>query len=189
MTAKDEPAKEPARKPRRPAKKSVLPAGLKKKRQPVEKAHAGEKETLEKDHQLVKPVQPKVDNVYIFATGRRKTAVANVRLFRGTGENLANKKPVKDYFNQSQYLQEIEKPFNLVGQSANFYFTCGLSGGGSHAQAKALQHGLATALAKASPEHRKILKKNGLLTRDDRKKERKKPGLKRARRAPQWAKR
>jgi len=126
---------------------------------------------------------------YVFATGRRKTAIANVRLFPGKGENIVNKKPLDKYFGYQFHQEEIIKPFSLTGLEKSFYFTAHILGGGAHSQAGALRHGIATALGKASPEHRKILKKNGLLTRDDRKKERKKPGLKRARRSPQWAKR
>lgn len=126
---------------------------------------------------------------YVFATGRRKTAVANIRLFSGSGKTLVNKKPLEGYFNFSFYRDIIEKPFGLTGQTGDFHFTATVNGGGLHAQATAVQHGIAIAISKASPEHRQILKKNGMLTRDDRKKERKKPGLKRARRSPQWAKR
>ena len=126
---------------------------------------------------------------YIFATGRRKTAVANVRLFSGHGDSVVNKKPLKTYFQYGFYQETIEQPFNLTGLGKDFHFTATINGGGSHAQATALSHGLSIALSKTSEEIRKVLKKNGLLTRDDRKKERKKPGLKRARRSPQWAKR
>jgi small subunit ribosomal protein S9 len=126
---------------------------------------------------------------YIFATGRRKTSVANVRLFSGKGDSVVNKKPLKQYFNYSMYQEEIGKPFDLTGLGGDYYFTCHVNGGGPHSQATAVQLGIAIALGKISEEVRKVLKKNGLLTRDDRKKERKKPGLKRARRSPQWAKR
>jgi small subunit ribosomal protein S9 len=126
---------------------------------------------------------------YIFATGRRKTAIANVRLFEGTGENVVNKKPLEKYFGYSFFLEEIGKPLETTGLAGKHYFVAHLNGGGPHAQATALRHGISGALGKISPEIRKVLKKNGFLTRDDRKKERKKPGLKRARRSPQWAKR
>jgi small subunit ribosomal protein S9 len=126
---------------------------------------------------------------YVFATGRRKTAIANVRLFSGSGETVVNKKSLKEYFQYSYHLDEVMKPFQLTGLENDFYFTSHINGGGMHSQAGALRHGIATALASLSDEIRKVLKKNGFLTRDDRKKERKKPGLKRARRSPQWAKR
>ncbi len=133
--------------------------------------------------------KPTAPGRYIFATGRRKTSVANIRLFTGEGESLVNKQPLKKYFNYNYYQEEIAKPFDLTGLGGNYYFVCHVNGGGPHSQATAVQLGISIALGKVSEEVRKILKKNGLLTRDDRKKERKKPGLKRARRSPQWAKR
>ncbi|MBI5530893.1 MAG: 30S ribosomal protein S9 [Candidatus Doudnabacteria bacterium] len=126
---------------------------------------------------------------YIFATGRRKTAIANVRLFEGKGDSMANKKPVEQYFGYAFFNEEIKKPFEVTGLLNNYHYVSHLNGGGMHSQAQALRHGISIALSKLSEEVRKVLKKNGLLTRDDRKKERKKPGLKRARRSPQWAKR
>ena len=86
-------------------------------------------------------------------------------------------------------MEEIGKPFEVTGLVGKYHFTGHVNGGGPHAQATAVRHGISQALGKLSEEVRKVLKKNGFLTRDDRKKERKKPGLKRARRSPQWAKR
>ncbi len=126
---------------------------------------------------------------YVFATGRRKTAVANVRLFTGKGDSMVNKKPLESYFGYTYYQEEIGQPFSLTGLGTEYYFTCHVNGGGPHSQAQAVRHGISIALSKISDDVRKVLKKNGLLTRDDRRKERKKPGLKRARRSPQWAKR
>ncbi len=126
---------------------------------------------------------------YIFATGRRKTAVSNVRLFEGKGESIVNKIPVEKYFSYSFFMEEINRPFQVTGLTGKYHFTAHVNGGGPHAQATAVRHGVAMALSKVSEDVRKVLKKNGFLTRDDRKKERKKPGLKRARRSPQWAKR
>ncbi len=134
-------------------------------------------------------IAPIEDGRYIFATGRRKTSVANVRMFSGKGDSLVNKKPLEKYFSFAQFVDVALKPFDVTGQRPNFYFTATVNGGGLHSQAQALRHGISIALSKLSEEVRKVLKKNGLLTRDDRKKERKKPGLKRARRSPQWAKR
>ncbi len=131
----------------------------------------------------------KVSKRYIFATGRRKSSVANVRLFEGKGESLVNKKPVKSYFDYCHYFSETEKPFNATGLLDKYYYLANIKGGGASSQAGALRHGISIALGKSSDEVRKVLKKNGFLTRDDRKKERKKPGLKRARRSPQWSKR
>jgi small subunit ribosomal protein S9 len=126
---------------------------------------------------------------YIFATGRRKTSVANVRMFEGKGETLVNKKPLKEYFTYSFYQDEIVRPFEVTGLVGKYHYIAHINGGGPHSQAGALRHGIAIALGTISEDIRKVLKKNGFLTRDDRKKERKKPGLKRARRSPQWAKR
>jgi len=126
---------------------------------------------------------------YIFATGRRKTAIANVRLFEGKGDSLVNKKPLTGYFGYTFFQEEIKQPFETTGLLHDYHFVAHINGGGMHSQAQALRHGISIALGKVSEEVRKVLKKNGLLTRDDRKKERKKPGLKRARRSPQWAKR
>lgn len=126
---------------------------------------------------------------YIFSTGRRKTSVANIRLFPGNGDTLVNRKPIKKYFDYSFYLDSALQPFQVTGLGKDFYFTATVNGGGANSQAHAVRHGVAIALGKTSEAVRKVLKKNGLLTRDDRKKERKKPGLKRARRSPQWAKR
>lgn len=126
---------------------------------------------------------------YIFATGRRKTSVANIRLFSGAGKSTINKKAVDQYFGHATFQEELMKPFELTGLAKDFYFTVTVNGGGIHSQSQAVRHAIAQALAGMNDEIRKILKKNGFLTRDDRKKERKKPGLKRARRSPQWAKR
>ena len=126
---------------------------------------------------------------YSFATGRRKTAVANVRLFSGTGKILINKKPFETYFFHTSLQEQVLKPLALTGLEKDFYFTAHVNGGGINAQAQAMQHGIAQALGLLAEDIRSLLKRNSLLTRDDRKKERKKPGLRGARRAPQWAKR
>lgn len=135
----------------------------------------------------VKPTLPK--DRYQFATGRRKTAVANVRMFSGKGENLVNRKPFTTYFLNPLHQNQALRPLEVTGLGTDFYFTSTINGGGINAQSQALRHGLAQALAALNDDIRKILKKNAYLTRDDRKKERKKPGLRGARRAPQWAKR
>lgn len=126
---------------------------------------------------------------YLFSTGRRKTAVANVRLYSGKGQSTVNRKAFDAYFSHGFLRDEVMQAFRFSGLGNQYYFVVTVHGGGIRAQAVAVRHGIATALATLSDEIRRVLKKNGLLTRDDRKKERKKPGLKRARRAPQWAKR
>lgn len=173
-------------------KSTAKPIHAKVPRKP--KAPAKKKEALKPPvhHALKKTdteTKPQLKPKYIFATGRRKTSVANVRLFEGHGKHLVNKKPFENFFTYGFYRETALKPFDVSGLGKNYHFIAHLNGGGVHSQAVALRHGLAIALSKVSEQVRKILKKNGFLTRDDRKKERKKPGLKRARRAPQWAKR
>lgn len=126
---------------------------------------------------------------YIFATGRRKTAIANVRLFAGSGDVIINRKPMNEYFREKGMQDTALRPLAVTGLVGEYYFTANINGGGRNSQVEALRHGVAQALASLSDDMQKVLKKNGFLTRDDRKKERKKPGLRGARRAPQWAKR
>jgi small subunit ribosomal protein S9 len=181
-----------------PTTKSATPKAPRKAKSPAvkkteheTKAHKAEVVHEVKHADEVKPVlaTPSLNGKYVFATGRRKTAIANVRLFEGKGESLVNKKAFKEFFGYSFHFEEVSKAFELTGTNGHYYFSAHINGGGPHAQATALRLGIAGALGKISEEMRKVLKKNGLLTRDDRKKERKKPGLKRARRSPQWAKR
>jgi small subunit ribosomal protein S9 len=153
---------------------------------PVE-ATAPTKPVLDSDIQIGKPSI--AGGRYVFATGRRKTAIANVRLFSGSGNSVINQKPLEQYFSHSIHRDVLMQPLQLTGLANDFYFMANVRGGGINAQSAAVRHGLAQALGGLNEEIRKVLKKNGLLTRDDRKKERKKPGLKRARRSPQWAKR
>jgi len=127
---------------------------------------------------------------YLEATGRRKTAVARVRLFaQGEKTFSVNGKPLENYF-LSSVLQEIVKaPLFVMDILNKFGLTAIVKGGGSHSQAEAIRHGIARAIVADNPDFRKTLKKAGYLIRDPRMKERKKFGLKRARRAPQWSKR
>lgn len=166
--------------------KAAKPAAKKAKAPVAPKEHVA---PVAPEHKPVKAKAEGAKGRYVFATGRRKTAIANVRLFSGAGEIVINKKPLDQYFTHVIYRDIVNEPFKLTGLANDFYFTAHVSGGGIMSQAGALRHGLAHALALAKDDIRKILKKNSLLTRDDRKKERKKPGLKRARRSPQWAKR
>lgn len=119
---------------------------------------------------------------YFTGTGRRKTAIAQVRLFEGSKEMVINDIPVTDF-------SYIEKPFLAIGKKDSFGFSIKTSGGGKEGQKSAIIHGIARALVRYNPEFRSALKKAGFLTRDPREVERKKPGLKKARRAPQWSKR
>lgn len=125
---------------------------------------------------------------YIEARGARKTAIARVRLVKEPGF-LVNGKNYKDYFKTPKHRLTVEAPLALVDADKKMGISVKVSGGGSTGQAEAVRHGLATALTKHNQEFRKKLKPFGFLTRDPRVVERKKYGLKKARRAPQWAKR
>lgn len=127
---------------------------------------------------------------YFYGTGRRKSAVARVRLVPGTGGVTVNGKALTEYFGGRQ-LHEIMimQPLRLVNRAGQFNVTVKVVGGGTSGQAGAVRHGIARALIQADETLRPTLKKSGLLTRDARAKERKKPGLKRARKAPQYTKR
>lgn len=127
---------------------------------------------------------------YFQGTGRRKTAVARVRIFPGNGEIVVNGKKPEDYFGPRDLLQrEIRTPLQVTNNLDSFNVLVKVRGGGVHSQAGAVRHGVARALLDLDPDLRPSLKKAGLLTRDPRVKERKKPGLKRARKAPQYTKR
>lgn len=187
MTTKETTTKTATKKPRATAK----PAAAKKPR--ATKESAQEAVTMAATVEAIvvpelgKPTLEK--GRYVFATGRRKTAIANVRLFSGKGETNINRKPLEVYLSHEIYRDTALKPLQVTGLANDFYFNATINGGGIIAQAQALQHGIAQALASLGDDIRKVLKKSGMLTRDDRKKERKKPGLKGARRSPQWAKR
>lgn len=127
---------------------------------------------------------------YIFAIGRRKTARAKVKLFPGgTGQIEINKQPLEKYFPTFASQKIVLQPLDLLGVLKKYNAIVSAVGGGIMAQAQATALGISRALVKLDPNSRLVLKKHGLLRRDARKKERKKPGLKRARRAPQWQKR
>ena len=122
------------------------------------------------------------------AVGRRKSAVARVRLVPGEGKILVNKRDIDDYFGLETLKMTVRQPLTLTN-TGSFDVLVNVNGGGLTGQAGAIRHGISRALCKADPELRGALKKAGLLTRDPRMKERKKYGLKAARRAPQFSKR
>ena len=122
-------------------------------------------------------------------TGRRKSSVARVRLIPGTGNITVNKKPLEDYFGMEIVKREVRRPFEVAGCEGKFDVIATVYGGGFTGQAGALRHGISRALCVADPENRPALKAAGFLTRDPRMKERKKYGLKKARRASQFSKR
>ena len=126
---------------------------------------------------------------YYYGTGRRKEAVAQVRLYPGTGTIVVNGKPAEQFFSREIDLVRARSPLQATGMADRFSVMVRVTGGGVTGQAEAVRHGIARALLEADPELRPTLRKAGFLTRDPRVKERKKPGLKRARKAPQYTKR
>lgn len=147
-------------------------------------------EVIDNDEIIEKDDAAKNKKKYIYAVGRRKEASAQVRLFKkGDGKITVNGKDIKDYF-PSEIMQEIIRaPFKVVGQVDKLEILAKVKGGGICGQAEAIRHGISRVLLEINTNFRKPLRKHGFLTRDSRVKERKKPGLKRARRAPQWVKR
>jgi small subunit ribosomal protein S9 len=127
---------------------------------------------------------------YYYANGKRKTAVARVRLYpNGSGKIEINGKPAEEFFTVKTQLPTVLEPFKYAGGHKAFDMTVRVVGGGDTGQADAIRHGAAKALVELNPELRGDLKHAGFLTRDSRRVERKKPGLKKARRSPQWSKR
>ncbi len=126
---------------------------------------------------------------YTEGIGRRKTAVARVRASEGRGEPVINDKKLSDYFATEQLQQTAVSPLEQLKIKSTIKFTAHVSGGGIAGQAEAVRHGLARALVEMNPEYKAQLRGLGYMTRDPRMVERKKYGLKKARRRPQWAKR
>ena len=178
----------------------------KKEEKEVKKQKAAKKPE-EKEKQKKKPIKKKVkteakpkpkeaeekileSEKYFEAVGRRKTAAARVRLFtRGEKAILVNENPYEKYFSTLNLQQIVSAPLRKMKCLDKFRVLVKIKGGGIHAQAEATRHGIARALVKFNPNFRKRLRRAGYLTRDPRQRERKKFGLKRARRAPQWQKR
>lgn len=130
------------------------------------------------------PVKP-----YFYGTGRRKKSIARVRLVPGTGSVKINKRDIDDYFGLGTLKLIVNQPFGVTNTVGKFDIICSVVGGGVSGQAGAIRHGVSRALLQANADYRLVLKKAGFLTRDPRMKERKKYGLKAARRAPQFSKR
>ena len=127
---------------------------------------------------------------YFYGTGRRKSSVARVHLFpNGTGSITINGRDIDDYFGLETLKLMVRSPLALTNTDGKFDIVINVVGGGTSGQAGAIRHGLSRALLQFNPELRSTLKKAGFLTRDPRMKERKKYGLKAARRAPQFSKR
>ena len=126
---------------------------------------------------------------YFYGTGRRKKSVARVRLYPGTGAITINGRDIDDYFGLETLKLIVNQPFGVTGTAGKFDIIANVNGGGLSGQAGAIRHGVARALLSADETYKPLLKKAGFLTRDPRMKERKKYGLKGARRAPQFSKR
>ncbi len=124
-----------------------------------------------------------------YGTGRRKEAVAKVRLYPGSGEIVVNGKPFEEYFPRATMRIDIMRPLEVTGTAKRYRVVAAIEGGGISGQAGALRHGIARALLDCDETLRSDLKKAGLLRRDPRMKERKKYGLKKARKRPQFSKR
>jgi len=130
------------------------------------------------------------DTAYHYATGRRKAAIARVRLYPGNGGLTVNGKTGREYFGgRALHLTNVSEPLRLTGTLDRFDVTVRVTGGGVAGQAGAVRHGISRALLRYDADLRSVLKPAKLLTRDPRVKERKKVGLKRARKAPQYTKR
>ncbi len=126
---------------------------------------------------------------YFYGTGRRKSSVARVRVYAGSGNITINGRTLDDYFGLETLKLIVKQPLILTENTEKFDIVCTVAGGGVTGQAGAIRHGLSRALLQVNEELRPVLKKAGFLTRDPRMKERKKYGLKAARRAPQFSKR
>jgi len=131
----------------------------------------------------------KLDKIVFYGTGRRKKSIARVRLVDGNGVITVNGKSIDEYFGTEVLKVIVRQPLTATNTTAKYDVICKVVGGGFTGQAGAIRHGIARALNEANSEFRPTLKSNGYLTRDPRMKERKKYGLKKARKAPQFSKR
>ena len=131
----------------------------------------------------------KANKIVYMGTGRRKSSIARVRLVEGTGKITINGKDIDEFFDLETLKVIVRQPLTVTNTLAKYDVICSVKGGGVSGQAGAIRHGIARALNEANAEYRPALKSNGFLTRDPRMKERKKYGLKKARKAPQLSKR
>lgn len=163
--------------------------GIKEVKVPLKKPRPAKVKAVVENVPVMASVGVAATSKFLSAVGRRKTARARVRMTEtGRGAFIVNGKELNKFFSQA-LAELVVTPLKLTGQDVNHDFSVKVSGGGSQGQAEAVRHGLARVLVKWSEDYRKPLKRAGYLKRDPREKERKKPGLKKARRAPQWAKR
>ncbi len=193
-TTKEKKTSGETNKKRKPAGKAVVERKNKAKKTTVkvvkkEKEKKTAVETAGKE-KLLKKETKNDKKKYFEAIGRRKTSVARVRLFTHKGEGIkVNSKDYKSYFPLENLQKIVESPLEKLNAEEKYSFSIIVKGGGISSQAEACRHGMARALIALNPYFRKRLKKAGFLTRDPRMRERKKFGLKRARKAPQWSKR
>ena len=131
----------------------------------------------------------KSNKITYLGTGRRKSSIARVRLVEGTGKITINKKDIEEFFDLETLKVIVRQPLTVTNTLSKYDVICSVNGGGVSGQAGAIRHGIARALNEANSEYRPVLKANRFLTRDPRMKERKKYGLKKARKAPQFSKR
>ena len=129
------------------------------------------------------------EKIYYYGTGRRKNAIARVRLTEGSGKITINGKDIEEFFGMETLKVIARQPLTVTNTTGKYDVIAKVTGGGYTGQAGAIRHGIARALNEANAEFRPALKQNGFLTRDPRMKERKKYGLKKARKAPQFSKR
>ena len=131
----------------------------------------------------------KSEKIVYYGTGRRKSSIARVRLVEGSGKITINGKDIDEFFGLETLKVIVRQPLTVINTTDKYDVICSVQGGGFTGQAGAIRHGIARALNEANSEFRPALKTNGFLTRDPRMKERKKYGLKKARKAPQFSKR
>jgi len=179
-----------------PAKKKPAVKAVKKEKvekvEPIEVIKAVEpeevKEVVEAEEDIIVP--ERTGSEYYEGVGRRKTSVARVRLYnKKNGLAIINGKKLEEYFPTETLQKTVMSPLDKMKSLDRFEIKVSVKGGGISSQSEAIRHGISRALVVFNIEYKKRLRKAGLLTRDSRMKERKKPGLKRARRAPQWSKR
>ena len=185
----EEKKKPAAKKPAATAKVKKPEAAKKEKAKP-ETTEVEQTPTVALDAEQMVAAKAAKGGSFIPAIGRRKTSIARVRLIKnGKGMVTVNNKKFDAYFTTFDLRSQVVSPLKAVGQDTAVDISARVTGGGMRGQAEAVRHGVARALIVLNPTFRKTLKKLGYLKRDPRQKERKKPGLKSARRAPQWSKR
>lgn len=128
-------------------------------------------------------------STYTYSLWKKKTASAQVKLFEGKGDSMVNGLALAEYVTRTDLFETLHAPLKLCKVDGSTYFEVEVQGSGERSQVAAIAHGLSRALAEKDPSHRTVLKAAGMLTRDARKVERKKPGLKKARKSPSWSKR